>query len=273
MRPGNRKRFEDKRPEDYSRPGINPYVAAHREFGEELLPASDAKAWRGRWAEHFGRAAPLHLEVGSGNGFYLCGMAELNPDHHWVGVEIRFKRVVLVAKKLRAAGLKNARIVRYDARALHELFEDGTLAGVHVNHPDPWERESRRHHRLIDRDFLELMARLCAPGAELRLKTDFGPHVRALVKAAEGLPWEVVGTTADVDATGAPWPDDVVTNYQRKARERGAPVHAALLRRTASGSSSVSAAPPDPQPDPQSPGPVEPPPVGSVPSAHSSMLR
>lgn len=272
MRPGNHKRFEDKRPEDFSRPGINPYVATHREFGEEVLPASDAKGWRGRWGEYFGREAPLHLEVGSGNGFYLSGMAALHPECDWIGVEIRFKRVVLVGRKLRAAGLNNARIVRYDARALDELFLPGSLAGVHVNHPDPWERESRRHHRLIDREFLELLTRLCAPGAELRLKTDFGPHVKALVKAAEGLPWEVVGTTPDVDATGNLWPDDVVTNYQRKARERGAPVHAALLRRSASGSTSASAAAPEPQPEPQSPPGEAPPPVGSVPSAHSSTL-
>jgi tRNA (guanine-N7-)-methyltransferase len=271
MRPGNHRRFEDKLPEDYSRPGINPYVASHREFGDELLPASDAKEWRGRWHELFGREAPLHLEVGSGNGFYLSGMAELHPECDWVGVELRFKRVVLVARKLRAAGLNNARIVRYDARLLEELFMPGSLAGVHINHPDPWERESRRHHRLIDRAFLELLSRLCAPGAELRLKTDFGPHVKALLKAVDGLPWAVVGTTEDVDRDGPPWPDDVVTNYQRKARLRGAPVHAALLRRNASGSAPSTAAP-EPQPAPQ---PVDPasPPVGSEPSTHSSMLR
>ncbi len=273
MRPGNHKRFEDKRPEDFSRPGINPYVATHREFGDELLPASDAKQWRGRWAEYFGREAPLHLEVGSGNGFYLSGMAELHPECDWIGIEIRFKRVVLVARKLRAAGLTNARIARYDARALDELFEPGSLAGVHINHPDPWERESKRHHRLIDRPFLELLTRLCAPGAELRLKTDFGPHVKALLAAASGLPWETAGVTADVDASGPPWPDDVVTNYQRKARLRGVPVHAALLRRLpTSGSTSKSADAPEPQPEPQ-PSPASAPPVGSVPSAHSSTLR
>lgn len=274
MRPGNYKRFDDKLPEEFSRPEINPYVAAHREFGEEVLAATDGKAWRGRWHELFGREAPLHLEVGSGNGFYLSGMAELHPEADWVGIEIRFKRVVLVGKKLRVAGLHNARIIRFDARAIDQLFLPGSLAGVHVNHPDPWERESKRHHRLIDRAFLTLVTGLCAPGAEFRLRTDFGPHVKALLKAAEGLPWEVVGTTTDVDATGPLWPDDVVTNYQRKARERGAPVHAALLRRLASSGTIHTSAPPAPapQPDPQTaPGPTTSP-VGSEPSTHSSTL-
>jgi tRNA (guanine-N7-)-methyltransferase len=231
VRPGNNDPFRDRLPEEFSRPGVNPYVVSHREFGAEIVPGSDAPALRGRWHEAFGRQAPLHLEIGPGNGFYLSGMAALHPEADWVGVEIRFKRVVLAARKLRVAGLTNARVVRFDAHALDDLFEPGSLAGLHVNHPDPWERESKRHHRLIDRAFMEMAARLCAPGAEVRLKTDFRPHVTALVAAAAGLPFEVVGVRTDVDAEGSLWADDVVTNYQRKARERGVPVHAALLRR------------------------------------------
>ncbi len=272
MRPGNHQPFRDMLPEDVPRPDVNPYVVAHREFGDEIVTGSDAPALKDKWPEVFERVAPMHLEIGSGNGFYLSGMAEQHPDQDWVGVEIRFKRVVLVAKKLRMAGLKNARIVRYDARALDSLFPQGSLAGVHINHPDPWERESKRHHRLIDRGFIELITGLCAPGAELRLKTDFGPHVKALLKACEGLPWEVVGVRTDVDEQGPIWNDDVVTNYQRKARVRGVPVHAACLRRIASGSNSISAAPPEPQPLPQPSSSEAPSSVGSVPSTHSSTL-
>ncbi len=273
MRPGNHQPFRDMLPEDVPRPGVNPYVLAHREFGEELVNGTDAPTLRERWAEVFGRSAPLHLEVGSGNGFYLAGMAEKHPECDWVGVELRFKRVVLVARKLRGLGLKNARIARYDARALDNLFPAGSLAGVHINHPDPWERESKRHLRLIDRGFTELVTRLCAPGAELRLKTDFGPHIKALLAACEGLPWELVGVRTDVDEQGSIWDDDVVTNYQRKARERGAPVHAACLRRKANGNSSAIAAapPPDPQPLPQ-PSSSATDAVGSLPINHSSTL-
>lgn len=248
MRPDQRPAFTDRKPEDFSRQDVNPYVRSHREFGQEILPGSDAPQWKGRWHEHFGRSAPLHLEIGSGNGFYLSGMAELHPEADWIGVELRFKRVELVARKLRAANLMNARIIRYDARSLEDILEPGSLAGIHVNHPDPWERESKRHHRLIGPEFVALAARLAAPGAEFRLKTDFGPHVKALVAAAtEADLWDVVGTRNDVDTEGNLWPDDVVTNYQRKARVRGVPVFAALLRRTANGSS-ISAPAPEPQP-------------------------
>ena len=220
--------FRDSLPEEFPRPDVNPYVASHRAFGEEVLPASDAPAWRGRWAELFGRDAPLHVEVGTGNGFYFSGMAALHPEWNWIGIEIRFKRIVLTAMKVRAAGLGNARVVRYDGERLDELFEPGSLAGMHVNHPDPWSRRSQAKHRMIDRPFAEMAARLLASGAELRLKTDFRPHVETLVRVSDGLPLRIKSILTDA----VPWRDDIVTNYQRKALARGAPVHAALFRRS-----------------------------------------
>lgn len=223
-------RFRDKRPEDFPLPGVNPYVASHREM-PQVVPASEAPGWRGRWAELFGRRAPLHLEVGSGNGFYLTGMAALHPERDWLGLEIRFKRVVLAARKLGAAGLRNARVVRYDAFVLADLFAPGELAGLHVNHPDPWARRSQARKRLVGPAFLAMVTPLLAPGAEVRLKTDFAPHVAALLAAAKDLPYEVLGTREDVEGSGAPWPDEVRTNYQRKAALAGRPVHAAWLRR------------------------------------------
>lgn len=210
---------------------INPYVREHRAFGEEIVPASDAPGLGGRAAEVFGRVAPLHLEVGSGNGFYLSGMAERHPEVDWVGIEVRFKRVVLCARKLRAAGLANARVVRWDAFLIEELFPPGTLAGIHVNHPDPWAKEKSAKRRLIGPAFLDAAARLLAPGGELRLKTDFAPHVDALVDALPGRPFALRARVDDVARDGAPWPDEVVTNYQRKAGARGVPVLAAWLTR------------------------------------------
>ena len=37
MRPGNHQPFRDMLPEDVPRPDVNPYVVAHREFGDEIV--------------------------------------------------------------------------------------------------------------------------------------------------------------------------------------------------------------------------------------------
>jgi tRNA (guanine-N7-)-methyltransferase len=231
--------FHDRLPAEVARPEFNPYLLAHREFGRPLVPADEAQRWRGRWAEFFGRDAPLHVEIGSGNGFFLSGLAKQHPEWNIIGLEIRYKRVMLCAKKLREAGAEHAIIARYHAGYLHDLFEPGTLAGLYVNHPDPWPKERHEKNRLISRWFLEDVVTLLRPGAKLQVKSDFEPNcgriVELLAPGAEGgpLPLQITGRADDVNNTGAPWPDDICTNYQRKMRERGVPVHAIEVVRTA----------------------------------------
>lgn len=223
-------RFVDRAPEEYANPEANPFVLSHRAFGPPLLPASEAWTRRGRWHEEFGRTAPLWLEIGSGNGFFLRDLALAHPEANIVGVEIRYKRTVLCAKKLVKAGVETARICRYHAAFLDDLFEEGALERIFVNHPDPWPKERHEKNRLISRWFLEDVVRLLKPGGVFQLKSDFPPNVERvealLATDGEGqpaprLPLRITGTSEDIARDGAPWPDDILTNYQRKMGQRG----------------------------------------------------
>lgn len=232
----DRPRFRDR--EAYEKPGVNPYVDLHREYADCLIPANEAWTWRGRWAERFGRTAPLHLEIGSGNGEFLAALAVRHPEIDFIGVEIRYKRCVLVAKKLVEAGVKNAVICRYHAAFLDDLLESGSISTVYVNHPDPWPKGRHEKNRLVSRWFLEDVGSLLEPGGRLRLKSDHRDNVdraELLVtrpgKDLDPLPLEVVGRSEDVTRLPAPWPDDIETNYQSKFRKRGLPVYAIELRR------------------------------------------
>ncbi|MBX2796191.1 MAG: hypothetical protein KTR31_00940 [Myxococcales bacterium] len=228
-------------PEDYRHPDANPYVTEHRTFGPELLTADQAWRQRGQWGACFGRDADLHVEIGSGNGFFLAELAQRLPQANVLGIELRYKRTVLCGKKIRHAGVTNARIARYHAAFLDDLFEPGSLAALYVNHPDPWPKERHEKNRLISRWFLEDVARFLRPGAPFRLKSDFEPNVAraaALIdtgpegEPAPALPLRVTGRSEDVNTLPAPWPDDIETNYQRKFKVRGLPVYAIELVRT-----------------------------------------
>jgi len=204
----------------------------HYELVPPVVVAEEAPQFRGQWGSAFSNTdAPLHLEIGPGNGFYLAGMAERHPEFNWLGVEIRFKRVVLVAKKILSAGVENARIARYDAWQLDDLFAPGELGGLHINFPDPWKRDINAKHRLICPELVEWASQALAPGSEVRVKSDHRPNVARFVDAARELPFELVDFRDDIQHHGAPWPDDLVTNYQSKFIKRGEPVYAALLRR------------------------------------------
>ena len=227
-RPG----FIDRLPDFLSRPDLNPYTKLHRTFGRPLLPADEAWRYRGRWHELFQRTAPLHLEIGTGNGFFLAALAKTKPEINLVGIEIRYKRSVLTARKLRVAGATHAVIARYHAAYLDDLFETGELSGIYVNHPDPWPRVKHVKHRLVSRWFMEDVARLLKPGGRFRMKSDFLPNIERAEEVIDGLPLSVVGRCLDVTGSDAPWADDIETNYQSKFRKRGLPVAAIELLRS-----------------------------------------
>lgn len=237
-----RPRFVDRLPADFSKKDVNPFLIAHRDYGHPLLPASAAWPFRGRWHEAFGRRAPLHVEIGSGNGFFLAALAERHPDWNILGIEIRYKRTVMCAKKIQAAGVSNALITRYDAWYLDDLFEDGAVAGLYVNHPDPWPKARHEKNRLLSRWFLEESCRLLEDGGWLRVKSDYEDNVgripRLLAADGEGaplprLPLDITGRSEDVITGPAPWADDIETNYQSKFRKRGLPVYGIELHRAA----------------------------------------
>ncbi|MEZ4319828.1 MAG: hypothetical protein R3F61_20115 [Myxococcota bacterium] len=235
-----RPRFRDRPVEAFRDASINPFLVKHREYGRPLLTADEAWKFRGRWHEEFGHDGPLHVEIGSGNGFFLAELTRRNPTWCVLGIEIRYKRTVMCAQKLDRAGVTNGRIARYHAAYLDDLFEPGTLSGLYVNHPDPWPKERHEKNRLISRWFLEDVVRLLKPGACFRLKSDFADNVHRVPtlldsdgegNAAPRLPLEITGQSDDIITGPAPWPDDIETNYQRKFRLKGEPVYAIELVR------------------------------------------
>ena len=218
-------------------PEFNPYLRQYREYGSPVILSADAKAARGAWEEVFATPQPLHLEIGSGNGFFLSGIAEVHPEWNILGVEIRYKRIVTAAKKIRALGIEaNARITRYDAWWLDEILAPGELSGLYLNHPDPWPKDKHARNRLLCPFFAQWAAITMQPGSELRLKTDSLLNLAQLEQAIVGQPFEVLARVEDMGRHGTPWPDEdeILTNFQRKFLAKELPVHGMVLRRSGS---------------------------------------
>ncbi|MFT7520080.1 MAG: tRNA (guanine-N7-)-methyltransferase [Kiritimatiellia bacterium] len=233
-------RYRDRQPDDFTRTDVNPYMVRHHNHGPPVLTASQVYTFRDRWAECFDRDAPLHVEIGSGNGLFLAELARRNPDWNILGIEIRYKRVEMCAEKLDKIGVTNARIARYDAWYLDDLFRPGSLAGLYVNHPDPWPKTRHLKNRLISRWFLEEASSYLKPGGWLRLKSDFEDNVDRVPRLLSSngrdpmplLPLKITGRGDNIITGPAPWPNDIETNYQSKYRKRGLPVYAIELRRS-----------------------------------------
>ena len=58
---------------------------------------------------HLGK---IHLEIGCGSGRYLIELAINNTKDSFIGIELRYKRLVLAAKKIERQHIKNILFMR-----------------------------------------------------------------------------------------------------------------------------------------------------------------
>ena len=171
------------------------------------------------WPAEFGRAAPLHLEVGFGDGRFTArrALAAAGDDH--VGLEVSGTSVLRALRRLRRDGVRNVRLLKAPAEiAVRQLFAPGTLSSITVNFPDPWPKERHEHHRLLRSPFFRLAATRVVPGGEIRLASDHLPYVEfARGEAA-------ISAVARLVERPAP-PEVFETKYALKWRDQGKPLY------------------------------------------------
>lgn len=167
----------------------------------------------------FGDARPVWLEIGFGGGEHLVHQAALHPEVGLIGAEPFVNGVAMALARIEAVGLENVRIHAADARDLLDQLPEGGIARVFLLYPDPWPKTRHWDRRFMNPDNLAALARVMAPGAELRLATDIADYARHAVRAAE-----VAGGFALQGGPrdwARPWPDWVTTRFEARARREG----------------------------------------------------
>ena len=125
----------------------------------------------------FGRRAPRTLEIGFGDGEALVALARAHPERDYLGVEVHAPGVGHCLLAAAAAGLGNLRVCRRDAvEVLREAIAPAALDEVLILFADPWPKKRHHKRRLIQPEFVALLAERMAPGARLRLATDWQPY-------------------------------------------------------------------------------------------------
>ncbi len=143
------------------------------------------------WNRVFGRRAPRFVEVGFGNGEALLTLAEAHPERDYVGIDVHPPGVGRLLAGLALKGLENVRLFRANAvEVFGKCFVDESLDMVYVWFPDPWPKKRHQKRRLIQRDFVSLVAQKLVPGGRLHLATDWEDYADQMLRigdAVEGL--------------------------------------------------------------------------------------
>lgn len=178
------------------------------------------------FAAAFGRAAPVWLEIGFGNGDALRHVAARHPEVNCVGIEVHRPGVGHLLRGLAADGLANVRVIRDDAaQILRDHVADGALERVLVFFPDPWPKKRHHKRRLVQPAFAAELARVLAPGGIAHLATDWADYAEHMATVLDAEP----GLERAAEAYAGDRPR---TRFEARGARRGHGVYDLVYRRT-----------------------------------------
>lgn len=134
----------------------------------------------------FERAGPRILEIGFGMGQSLLEMAQAAPDANFIGIEVHRPGVGRLLHDLGEQNVSNVRIYCEDAvQVLQQCIADASLDTVQIFFPDPWHKKRHHKRRLIQPQFLSLLASKLKPGGLLHLATDWENYAEHMLEVLE----------------------------------------------------------------------------------------
>lgn len=160
------------------------------------LPAEEPADWNAI----FGRAAPLVLDLGCGNGRYLIGSALWRPDRNHLGIDVLPVVIRYATRRANQRALANIRFGVCDADSfLARFIAAGSVQEIHLYHPQPYHDEAEADQRLVTPRFLARVHRALAPEGELYLQTDHPGYGEYMLETAREF--------FDFEQRADKWPD------------------------------------------------------------------
>jgi tRNA (guanine-N7-)-methyltransferase len=180
-------------------------------------------------ASVWGRAAPLVVEIGSGQGHAIVHAAASRPETNFLAIEVfraGLARTMLDADR---AGARNLRLVEANApEVLEHLLPEASVSELWVFFPDPWHKKKHTKRRLVTPEFAATAARALRDGGMLRLATDWEDYalqMREVLAAAPDFEPAFEGEWA------ARFEGRVLTAFERKGARVGRDIRDLAYRR------------------------------------------
>ena len=207
----------------------NPYIARVYDYPEMLLPHPTPENFRQLWPrinkDSLGDplSSRVHIEIGCGSSRYLIRWAIENPQDFFIGLELRYKRLVLAAKKIHKQNIRNIILLRERAEFLDEYFTHKSIDCLHINFPDPWYKKAKRKHRILSTEFLTKIHPYFCSGGELRFKTDHLEYFKSATQILKHLDFYSIDQhTGDLHKS-AYNKENILTEFEMLFKSKGDP--------------------------------------------------
>jgi tRNA (guanine-N7-)-methyltransferase len=175
--------------------------------------------YKGKWNEVFGNDNPLHIEVGTGKGQFLLGMAKQNPHINYIGIELYESVIVSALDRLIEAEPSNFKLLNVDAAELEKYFKKNDVQCVYLNFSDPWPKKRHAKRRLTYKSFLQSYENILVDEGEIHFKTDNqGLFEYSLMSfSAYGLLLKFLS----LDLHSSDFEGNIMTEYEEKFSQKG----------------------------------------------------
>ncbi|MDG6231665.1 tRNA (guanosine(46)-N7)-methyltransferase TrmB [Glaesserella parasuis] len=131
----------------------------------------------------FGNGNPVVLEIGFGMGRSLVEMAEQNPDRNYIGIEVHTPGVGACIAYALEKSVKNLRVICHDAtEILRDSIADGSLGGLQLYFPDPWQKAKHHKRRIVQPEFVTRVLTKLSPNGFIHFATDWENYAEHMLE-------------------------------------------------------------------------------------------
>ena len=179
----------------------------------------DPENHKGSFKDLFKNDNDIELEIGAGKGDFIVNKAISEPDKNFLALEMNTNAFVSACRKIEENELSNVYGIVGKAEELSEMFNENEISKIYLNFSTPWPKKRHHKRRLSHENFLKLYQVICNKGAEIELKTDNEDFFDSSLTYMKEFGMDIVEVERDLKEE-----DSVVTEYERKFRDRDMPI-------------------------------------------------
>jgi tRNA (guanine-N7-)-methyltransferase len=127
----------------------------------------------------FPMAKRIAIEIGFGMGEATIEMAEQSPEIGILAIDVHQPGIGKLLASIEETRISNVRVMDADAHlVLQQMIADGGVDAVHLFFPDPWPKTRHHKRRIVNPEFIELLAQKIKSDGELCIATDWQPYAQ-----------------------------------------------------------------------------------------------
>jgi tRNA (guanine-N7-)-methyltransferase len=158
-------------------------------------------------------------------------MAAAAPERNFIGIEVHRPGVGHLLMRIEELGLTNLRVLRKDAvQVLKTALPAASIDRVQLFFPDPWHKKRHHKRRILQPEFVQLLARVIRPGGQFHAATDwqdYAEHMMRELTAADALFENSAGPGHYTPRPG----DRPLTKFEQRGQRLGHGVWDQVFRR------------------------------------------